>query len=50
MFQIFARSTHRRRTFFIELIERQGALTFGSRNIRALYEALEDTRAAARPE
>jgi 4-hydroxymandelate synthase len=50
MFQIFARSTHRRRTFFIELIERQGALTFGSRNIRALYEALEYTRAAARPE
>lgn len=44
MFQIFARSTHQRRTFFIELIERQGALTFGSRNIRALYEALEDTR------
>ena len=44
MFQIFARSTHERRTFFLELIERQGALTFGSRNIRALYEALEDTR------
>lgn len=44
MFQIFARSTHQRRTLFIELIERQGALTFGSRNIRALYEALEDTR------
>ena len=42
MFQIFARSTHERHTFFIELIERQGALTFGSRNIRALYEALED--------
>ena len=50
MFQIFARSTHRRHTFFIELIERQGALTFGSSNIRALYEALEDTRAATRPE
>jgi 4-hydroxymandelate synthase len=45
MFQIFARSTHERRTFFFELIERKGALTFGSRNIRALYEALEDTRA-----
>ena len=26
------------------LIERQGALTFGTRNIRALYEALKDTR------
>lgn len=45
MFQIFARSTHQRQTFFIELIERKGALTFGSRNIKALYEALEDTRA-----
>jgi 4-hydroxymandelate synthase len=47
MFQIFARSTHERHTFFIELIERKGALTFGSRNIKALYEALEDTRAGA---
>jgi 4-hydroxymandelate synthase len=44
MFQIFARSTHERRTFFFELIERQGALTFGTKNIKALYEALEDTR------
>lgn len=44
MFQIFARSTHERRTFFFELIERQGAQTFGTRNIRALYEALEDVR------
>lgn len=48
MFQIFARSTHPRRTFFIELIERQGALTFGSRNIRALYEAVEDSRTGVR--
>ncbi len=45
MFQIFARSTHERRTFFFELIERRGALTFGSRNIRALYEAIERRRA-----
>ncbi len=45
MFQIFARSVHQRHTFFFELIERKGALTFGSRNIKALYEALEDTRA-----
>lgn len=49
MFQIFARSTHPRRTFFVELIERKGALTFGSRNIRALYEAVEDSRTGARP-
>jgi 4-hydroxymandelate synthase len=45
MFQIFAKSTHERRTLFFELIERQGALTFGSRNIKALYEALETQRA-----
>jgi 4-hydroxymandelate synthase len=45
MFQIFARSTHPRHTFFLELIERKGALTFGSRNIKALYEALEDEHA-----
>jgi len=47
MFQIFARSVHERHTFFYELIERRGALTFGSQNIRALYEALEAERAAA---
>jgi 4-hydroxymandelate synthase len=47
MFQIFSRSTHERNTFFIELIERQGALTFGSRNIKALYEALELQHASA---
>jgi len=46
MFQIFALSTHERRTFFFELIERRGALTFGSKNIKALYEALEEQRAA----
>lgn len=44
MFQIFALSTHERHTFFFELIERQGALTFGTKNIKALYEALDDTR------
>ncbi|UOE21936.1 4-hydroxyphenylpyruvate dioxygenase [Thermobifida halotolerans] len=41
LFQIFARSTHPRRTFFLELIERLGARTFGSGNIKALYEAVE---------
>ena len=30
-----------RRTLFLEIIERRGALTFGSGNIRALYEAKE---------
>ncbi len=46
MFQIFAESVHARRTFFYEVIERRGALTFGSRNIQALYEAVERQRAA----
>ena len=45
MFQIFAQSTVERRTFFFELIERHGALTFGSNNIKALYEAKERARA-----
>ncbi|WKX74082.1 4-hydroxyphenylpyruvate dioxygenase [Streptomyces sp. XD-27] len=41
MFQIFTASTHPRRTLFFEIIERQGAETFGSANIKALYEAVE---------
>jgi 4-hydroxymandelate synthase len=40
MFQIFARSVHPRNTFFFEIIERRGATTFGTNNIRALYEAV----------
>ncbi|MER7755605.1 4-hydroxyphenylpyruvate dioxygenase [Kitasatospora sp. NPDC097643] len=47
LFQIFARSTHPRRTFFLELIERQGAGTFGTANIKALYEAIERQSSAA---
>lgn len=45
LFQIFAQSTHPRRTFFFEIIERRDALTFGSANIKALYEAVERERA-----
>lgn len=41
LFQVFTRSTHPRRTLFFEIVERQGAATFGSENVRALYEALE---------
>ncbi|MFF2147239.1 4-hydroxyphenylpyruvate dioxygenase [Kitasatospora sp. NPDC058190] len=41
LFQIFTRSTHPRRTLFFEVIERIGAETFGSSNIKALYEAVE---------
>jgi 4-hydroxymandelate oxidase len=41
LFQIFTRTTHPRRTFFWEIIERLGARAFGSRNIKALYESVE---------
>lgn len=41
LFQVFTRSTHPRRTLFFEIIERLGAETFGSSNIKALYEAVE---------
>jgi 4-hydroxymandelate synthase len=41
LYQIFTRSTHPRGTFFLEVIERRGARTFGSGNIKALYEAVE---------
>ncbi len=41
MLQIFSESRHPRRTLFYELIERRGARTFGSNNIKALYEAVE---------
>lgn len=47
MFQIFTESPFERRTFFFELIERHGALSFGANNIRALFEAKERARAAA---
>jgi 4-hydroxymandelate synthase len=47
LFQIFARSTHPRKTFFLEVIERAGARTFGSGNIKALYEAVEVERLKA---
>jgi 4-hydroxymandelate synthase len=41
MFQIFLKSTHIRRTYFSELIDRRGARTFGTSNIPALYAAKE---------
>jgi 4-hydroxymandelate synthase len=48
MMQIFTASRHPRRTLFWELIERRGARTFGSNNIKALYEAVERERTADR--
>ncbi|MGW2050535.1 4-hydroxyphenylpyruvate dioxygenase [Streptomyces sp. NPDC001858] len=50
MFQLFTRSTHPRRTLFFEVIERCGAETFGSSNIKALYEAVELERLAQQSE
>lgn len=47
LFQVFTASTHPRRTLFFEVIERRGARTFGSSNIKALYEAVELERIGA---
>ncbi|MDH6124891.1 4-hydroxymandelate synthase [Kitasatospora sp. GP82] len=41
LFQIFTRSVHPRNTLFLEVIERMGARSFGSGNIKALYQAVE---------
>jgi 4-hydroxymandelate synthase len=53
MYQIFAKTTHIRRTYFLELIDRHGARTFGTSNIPALYAAKErelaDVRTIAGP-
>ncbi|MDN0200199.1 4-hydroxyphenylpyruvate dioxygenase [Streptomyces sp. S.PNR 29] len=48
LFQIFTASKHPRQTIFYEVIERQGAATFGSANIKALYEAVELERTKQR--
>jgi 4-hydroxymandelate synthase len=50
LYQIFARSTHPKNTFFMEIIERAGARTFGSGNIKALYEAVELQRSKQEPQ
>jgi 4-hydroxymandelate synthase len=48
LFQIFSASVHERGTFFFELIERRGARTFGTSNIKALYEAVERRQTVAK--
>jgi 4-hydroxymandelate synthase len=48
MLQIFTESQHPRGTLFYELIDRRGAHTFGSNNIKALYEAV-DRRQTSNP-
>jgi 4-hydroxymandelate synthase len=49
LYQIFTRSTHPRDTYFMEVIERRGAETFGSGNIKALYAAVERDRQRREP-
>ncbi|MEW1775034.1 4-hydroxyphenylpyruvate dioxygenase [Streptomyces sp. NPDC086777] len=46
MLQIFTESRHPRQTLFYELIDRRGGRTFGSNNIKALYEAVDRQHAA----
>ncbi|MEU6110180.1 4-hydroxyphenylpyruvate dioxygenase [Streptomyces albidoflavus] len=47
VFQIFTQSQHVRKTFFWEVIDRHGARTFGSGNIKALYEAVAREKTAS---
>jgi 4-hydroxymandelate synthase len=46
VFQIFTQAIYARHTFFVEVISRDGARTFGSGNIKALYEAVEREKVA----
>jgi 4-hydroxymandelate synthase len=41
LYQIFAKSVHPRNTLFLEIIERAGATSFGSSNIRHLYDSVK---------
>ncbi|GAA2416689.1 4-hydroxyphenylpyruvate dioxygenase [Nonomuraea africana] len=47
LLQIFTKPVHPSGAFFFELIERRQARTFGSGNVRALYEAVEQERRAS---
>jgi 4-hydroxyphenylpyruvate dioxygenase len=41
LLQVFTRSVHPRRTLFFEVIQRKAARGFGTANIRALYQSVE---------
>lgn len=45
LLQIFSKPLQDRPTFFIELIERKGARSFGAGNFKALFEAIEREQA-----
>jgi 4-hydroxymandelate synthase len=47
LFQLFTQSPYQRNTLFYELIQRRGARGFGSANIRALYEAVDQAERLA---
>lgn len=49
LYQIFARSTHERGTYFFEIVERDGAQTFGSNNVRFLFQSKARELAAPLP-
>ncbi|MBK8253566.1 MAG: 4-hydroxyphenylpyruvate dioxygenase [Polyangiaceae bacterium] len=50
LYQIFTRPIHARPTFFLELIQRDGAVGFGSDNVKALFQAADREIARRRPE
>jgi len=41
LLQVFTRSVHARRTIFFEFIQRKAARGFGTANVRALYQSVE---------
>ena len=41
LLQIFSKKLHTKPTWFLEIIERKGAKTFGKGNIKKLYESVE---------
>jgi 4-hydroxyphenylpyruvate dioxygenase len=52
LLQAFTKPLYSRPTFFVELVDRRGALGFGSKNIKALFMAIEaeqSRRATAAP-
>ncbi len=44
LMQVFTRSLHPRKTFYVELIQRVSYYGFGSGNVRALFKAIESDR------
>jgi 4-hydroxyphenylpyruvate dioxygenase-like putative hemolysin len=47
LLQVFTKSLFAEDTFFLELIQRQGATGFGQNNIRALWQSVQEEAARA---